>query len=211
MDSTHTGSVDTVLFDLGGVLIDWDPARAYAEAFPQELERVAQFLDGPLTDIGLESCRTPGTLAALRDPFVQRYPEFAAYVDFFVTDWPRFVQGPMSDSVTLFDALVDRGVPVFGLTNWPEATFPPEGDVFRFLDEMGGIVVSGAEGMRKPDRPIFELTIERFGLQPRRTLYVDDHPGNVETASSLGFVAHHFTDAASLARRFRELGFLDES
>lgn len=209
--SQPVGEPDTAgaaLFDLGGVLIEWDPARTYREVFASELTLVERFLIGPLTEVGLTSCEAPGSLDDIVRPFLPRYPEFHRLLDYFANHWSTFVQGPMLESVALLARLRAAGVPLYGLTNWPAATFPPNGSRFDFLNWFSGIVVSGVEGMRKPGDEIFHRTTRRFALQPSATVYVDDHRGNVETAARLGFRTHHFADAAGLEVFLLEQGLL---
>ena len=207
-DRTMPNAAVAGVFDLGGVLIDWDPGKVYHEAFSEDPDLVRRFLDTTLTDIGLASCETPGELADVVAPWRVRGGEFVPLIDFFADAWPRFVQGPMAESVSLVDRLLEREIPIYGLTNWPEATFPPRGDDFAFLDRFIDIVVSGREGMRKPGEQIFKLAIERFGLEPQATVYVDDHAGNIDTASRLGFRTHHFRSAAALEAFLEKQGLL---
>jgi 2-haloacid dehalogenase len=205
---TYEVAANAALFDLGGVLIEWDPAVVYRKAFADQLDRVDRFLAGPMTEIGLASCQTPGPIENLVPAFSAKYPEFASFFAFFASDWDQFVQGPMPQSIVLLERLAARGVPLYGLTNWPEATFPPAGSSFDFLKRFNGIVVSGAEGMRKPDAEIFALTCARFGLAPELTVYIDDHRGNVASAAEFGLRSHHFTTALELERFFVEHGLL---
>ena len=193
------------VFDLGGVLINWDPRAAYLAEFPERREQIDRFLETTLTDIGLATCETPGALADVVAPWRDSGGDFVPFIDFFASHWPRFVRGPIPGSVSLVERLLARSVPVYGLTNWPEATFPPEGEAFGFLAQFIDIIVSGREGMRKPDAAIFRLAIDRFGIEPASTVYVDDHAGNVQTAARLGFRAHHFSSPAMLE------GFLVDS
>jgi 2-haloacid dehalogenase len=196
------------LFDLGGVVIHWDPGVAYREAFAQAPDLVDRFLAGPLAELGAISCETPGSLAAMIRPFAERDPELVPLLEYFAGHWPTFVRGAIGPSVRLLERLRAARVPLYGLTNWPQATYPPRGPEFEFLDWFEGVVVSGAEGVRKPGVAIFERTIERFALDPRATVYVDDHPGNVETAAHLGFRAHRFESAPGLETFLVEQGLL---
>lgn len=196
------------VFDLGGVLIDWDPRVAYHAAFPNAPDLVDRFLRTTLTEIGLATCEIPGQLDEIVSPWRKQRGEFAPLIDFFAAEWPLFVRGTIEETVVQVERLLVKDVPIFGLTNWPEATFPPPGPEFGFLDRFRDIVVSGHEGMRKPGGEIFRLAIDRFGVNPHQTVYVDDHPGNVETATRMGFRTLHLKEPTDLEKFLVDNGLL---
>lgn len=199
-------AVKAVIFDLGGVLIEWDPTPVFREQFPDDAEGLNAFLHGPFRDVALTSCESTEPFDDLLPRFRRKYPEAAHLFDLFGARWHDFVQAPMPASIAVLDALVEAGTPVFALTNWPAETFPPRGADYAFLEAFGDIVVSGEVGLRKPDAAIYRLALDRFGLDPSEVLFVDDLAGNVEAAAALGMAGHHFQDAASLRREVSRHG-----
>ena len=188
--------VDAAIFDIGGVLLDWDPRHLYQHLIPDvaELDRFLGeicTLEWNLTfDAGTpfdEGCRA---LAA-------EHPDHAELIH----QWRRqaeMVRGEVAGTRAVVERLHADGVPLYLLTNMPAEVFDERArtyDVFEYFD---GAVVSGVERVLKPDRRIFELAAERFALEPGRTAFVDDSPRNVAAAADVGFLAHHFTDAAAL-------------
>ena len=199
MSVTET-TVKAVIFDLGGVLIHWDPTPVFREQFADDTDGLNAFLHGPFKDLALTSCESTEPFDDLVPRFRRKYPEVAPLLDLFGARWHDFVQAPMPDSIAVLDALVEAGTPVFALTNWPAETFPPRGSDYAFLQAFGDIVVSGEVGLRKPDAAIYRLALARFGLEPADVLFIDDHAGNVDAAAALGMTAHHFQDAQTLRR-----------
>ncbi len=198
----------TVVFDLGGVLIDWDPRLLYrtlladdaaVEAFLAEVEFAewnhAQDAGRPFTEAVEEAARR----------FPHRRELLAAYPVRFADT----LVGPIEGSVEVLRELRDRGVRLLALTNWSAETFPYALERFAFLGWFEDIVVSGAERIAKPDPRIFALLVERFGLDPAGTVFIDDAARNVDAAAALGFDALHFRDAAGLRDELTRRGLLD--
>ena len=194
-DGTAMDSPKAVLFDMGGVLIDWRPRYLFARHFPGDEAGMAAFFD-VLRHAGLETCRRP--FAEVVPAFKAEHPHYAPLFDVFERDWAGFMRGALPDSVALLDDLRAAGTPLYGLTNWPAETFPPEGEAYAFLEHFEEILVSGEVGLIKPDPAIYHLTLERFGLRAAEVFFVDDLAVNVEAARALGLVAHHFTGAEGL-------------
>jgi len=180
--------VDAVVFDLGNVLIEWDPRRVVSQAFIDgtefhawnaELDRGVSFDDVEM-------------LWALT------YPDFEDEVHAFRARWFETL-GDVDDAViAIVRELRSSGVGVFGLTNSSLENAPQSPDVQRVFAELDGVVVSGAIGVLKPEAEIYEYTAHRFGLTPARTWLVDDSAANVAGAEACGWNGILFTDAASL-------------
>jgi 2-haloacid dehalogenase len=115
--------------------------------------------------------------------------------------WQDMFAGEVPGSVAVLEELSARGVRLLAITNWPGETFPAGRERFGFLDRFEGVVVSGDEGVAKPDPRLFGILAERYGVDPPTSLFVDDAPANVEAAAALGFATERFTDAASLRDR----------
>jgi 2-haloacid dehalogenase len=173
----------TVVFDLGGVLIAWDPALAFADVL--EPHEVQPFFD----EIGFEEWNLAQdrgrTLAEVRE-LGARFPHRAAHIAAYERSWQSSLTGEMPETVTVVDELERAGVRLLALTNWSAETFPWAMQTFPVLRRFEGVVVSGVERLVKPDAAIFELLLDRYGLDAGATVFVDDKPANVEAAVALG-------------------------
>lgn len=200
----------TVVFDIGGVLIDWDPRYLYRKLLGDEAA-VERFLTEVCTpEWNREQDRGrpwPEAVAELS----ARYPAQADLVAAYHARWDDMVAGPISGTVDLLAGLRERGVPCYALTNFSVEMFERVRRRFDFLGWFDGIVVSGAEGLVKPDPRIYRLLLERFGLDPAATLYVDDQPANVTAARALGMRAHQFTGVPDLRTTLIEADLLTET
>jgi len=210
MPSTEAnGRPHAIVFDLGGVLLDWDPRYLYRKLFDDEAE-MDRFLSEVCTmdwhhahDLGVPPEQTV-------PPLVEAHPEYAEHI----WAWPRrseeMLRGPIEESVEILRALKDRGVPVYALTNMETWTYPDRRERYPFLRWFDGTVVSGFEGVAKPDPRAYELLLERFGLAPQTALLIDDSPKNVAAARGVGMQAILFESPAALRERLRHVGLLDD-
>jgi len=199
---------EAVVFDLGGVLIDWDPRYLYRKLFRDEAA-VEEFLATVATpewnaeqDRGRPFADAVAELAA-------RHPARAAAIAAYHQRWREMLGGDIPGTVALLAELRAAGVPVYALSNWSAETFPLARERFPFLAWFDGLVISGEERLAKPDRRIFELLLDRFGLTPATTVFVDDSAANVAAAGAAGLDAVLFRDAAQLRRDLTARGLLD--
>ncbi|HZD26828.1 MAG TPA: HAD family phosphatase [Alphaproteobacteria bacterium] len=200
------GAVDAVVFDLGGVLIDWSPYHLYRKLLPDD-EAIAGFLAeidlyGFLLGVDADKPFEASVRALAR-----RHPERADLVNAFWDRWPETLRGEIAGSVALVEALKAAGHPLYVISNWSAETWH-HGRRFNFLEHFDGLVISGQEGIIKPDPRIFEIACTRFALTPGRSLFIDDNAANVQAAASLGFHTHHFRDPATLREALVDLGLL---
>ena len=189
---------DTILFDLGGVLIDWNPRYLYRPLFGGDDAALEDFLARvcpPEWNLEMDAGRPFADAVAERQ---RLFPEHAERIALWHTGWPQMLRDQIPETVELLAALRDRGHRLLALTNWSAETFPIARRRFAFLDWFEDIVVSGEVNLAKPDPRIFELTVRRTGLEPGQTLYIDDSAGNVAAARTLGFRTHHFQSPAGL-------------
>ena len=209
-------SLDAVVLDVGNVLVRWDPRALYRKIFlnadgaPDE-DKVAWFLANicdPKWNIQQDLGRSiiEGNAALIR-----KHPEWREAIEAYYGRHLEALPGPIESTVACMRALKDTGLPVHGLTNYGRETFTMAKTRFDFLSEFDGVVVSGEEGLVKPDPAIFEVLITRFKLTPKRTLFVDDSRANIDTAHDLGFQVHHFTEPDALMPCLVEQGLLLES
>ena len=205
--STHDrGPVDAVLFDLGNVLVGWDPYAAFDGVLNRA--QVDEFFDD-INFVARNHQADAGTpWAEVREAVATEHPQHVASLDRYVTCFASTLAGPVPGTSEIVDELLALAVPVFGLTNWSAELFHLAVPAVPAIGRLHGIVVSGHEGLAKPDPAIFELTARRFALEPARTVFVDDSAANVDAAAALGFWTVHFTDAPSLRRRLVELAVL---
>jgi 2-haloacid dehalogenase len=202
VDEAEPG-VEAVVFDIGGVLLDWNPRYLYEQLIedPAELDRFLTevcTMDWNLSlDAGTpfdEGCRA----------LALEHPEHEELIH----AWKRqgdMVRGEIAGTRAVVERLHAAGVPLYLLTNMPGDVFEERRrtyDVFEYFD---GAVVSGIDGVIKPSREIFDLVVARFDLDARRTLFIDDSERNVRAAAEAGFVVHHFTDAGALDAAVRRL------
>jgi 2-haloacid dehalogenase len=200
--------IAAAVFDLGGVLIDWDPRHLYRTLFDDESEMEAFLatVTTPEWNLAQDAGRS---WAEAIDELVARHPEQRERIEAYWLRWPETLGGTIETTVAVLDELrLDPGLRLFALSNWSAETFSIARPRFPFLDWFDGIVISGEEGIVKPDPRIFTVVAERFGLEPSTTVFVDDQPRNVDAAAALGFRAIRFVDADDLRARLAGLGLL---
>jgi 2-haloacid dehalogenase len=194
-----------VVFDLGGVLIHWDPRHLYRRLLPDD-EEVEAFLD----EVGFlawnhEQDAGAGWAEAVASHSA-RFPHRAELLAAYPARFPETLAGQVEGTVALVQELHAAGTRLVGLTNWSAELFPHAEETFAFLELFEGVLVSGREGVAKPDPAVFALLLERYRLDPAATVFVDDSPVNVAAAESAGLVALLFTDPEQLRRDLRRLG-----
>jgi 2-haloacid dehalogenase len=202
------GRARAVVFDLGGVLLDWDPRHLYRKLFDDEAA-MERFLSEVCTlewhavhDRGVPAEQSCAALAAA-------HPEQAELIWAWARRSEEMIGGPIEGTVELLRSLKAAGVPCYALTNMERETYPRRRERFPFLRWFDGTVVSGFEGVSKPDVRIYELLLERFALTPSQTVLIDDSTANVEAARGLGMQAIEFHSPQSLRRWLEDAGLLD--
>jgi 2-haloacid dehalogenase len=191
--------VKAVVFDLGGVLIDWDPRYLYRKLLDDEAA-VEEFLATVCTPAWNAEQDRGRPFAEGVAELVERHPAHAAAITAYHERWPEMLGGAVDGTVEVLAELRAAGVPVYALTNWSAETFGVARERFEFLEWFDGVLVSGEERIIKPDPAIFRLLLDRFGLDPEATFYVDDSEPNVAAADRLGLDAVRFTTPAQLRR-----------
>lgn len=186
-----------LIFDLGGVLVDWDPRYAMAPLIP-EPERLEQFLTEIVGRPFLHQVDTGRPFPDAVADRVRAHPEWADELAAYGARWPEMVRGTIPGTAALLRELDEAGAPLFALSNWPADTFWVARERFVVLEVFSDIVVSGEVGLAKPDPRIYTLALERFGRRPAECTFVDDRPDNVDAAATLGLEAVRFTGAADL-------------
>jgi 2-haloacid dehalogenase len=199
---------DIVVFDLGGVLIEWDPRHLYRKLFPDDAAAMEHFLATVCThewNRGQDAGRSFAEGARL---LKAQHPDKAALIDAYGARFDEMMPGPIAGSVAILEELHARGTPLYGLTNFSAETYPAAFRRFAFLGRLRGILVSGEVGVIKPDPRIYELLLQRFAIDPRRAVYIDDVAANAEAAAAVGIHGIHFTTPAALREELAQLGIL---
>jgi 2-haloacid dehalogenase len=194
------------VFDLGGVLIDWNPRHLYRTLFPGDDEAMERFLAEICTPAWNAQLDAGRPWPAAIEELTGRYPESRDLIAAYRERWEEMLGGPIEASVVILDELVEAGVTTYALTNWSAETFPIARARYPFLSRFRGIVVSGELGIIKPDPRIFLHLLDTFDLRPEATVFIDDSDANVEAAREIGLRAIRFHDPPGLRRELRAQG-----
>ena len=186
-----------LIFDLGGVLVDWDP-RYLFDAVIEDPDRRRWFLTHVAGAEFLDQVDRGRPFPETVAEWSRRFPGWADALDAYARRWDETVRGAVPGTEELLRELAAAGAPLFALSNWPADTFWVARRRFAVLEVFGDIVVSGEVGLVKPDPAIYRLALERFGLSPGSCVFVDDRAVNVDGARAVGMRAVRFTDAATL-------------
>lgn len=186
-----------LVFDLGGVLIDWNPRYLYRKLIDDE---------GDINLFLSEVCNSKWNVKqdagrALAEATAERialFPEKKSLIEAFYDRWEEMLGGEINETVEILRELKNKGESIYALTNWSGETFPIAEERFDFLQWFDGTLVSGVEKMAKPDPEIFHLLLKRYELRAEDCLFIDDSKTNIEAAARIGFETHHFKSAAGL-------------
>jgi 2-haloacid dehalogenase len=196
--------IQAVLFDLGGVLIEWDPRPGFVGVLPeQDVEPFLAEIDFHTRNRTIDAGRPLREIEAEVDA---QFPHHAGVMAAYARNFPATLTGEVPGTADILRELGAAGVRLVALTNWSGETFHHARELFDFLTEFEAIVVSGDERMIKPDPALFELTMERHDLVAGRTAFIDDSAANVAAASALGLHAIRFENAGQLRQDLRSLG-----
>jgi 2-haloacid dehalogenase len=199
--------INTLVFDFGGVLIDWNPAYVYLKEFRGNQEEMSHFLNTICSWEWNENQDAGYSLQKATEERVAMYPEHERLIRMYYGRWEDMLGYEHTDTVALLKTFKDHNkYRLIGLTNWSHETFPVALERFAFLSWFEGIVVSGTEKMKKPDANIYTLTLDRYKIIPENAVFIDDKLENVHAATQLGMHGIHFTSAAKLKRNLETLG-----
>jgi 2-haloacid dehalogenase len=201
--------VEAVVFDLGGVLIDWDPRHLYRKIFVSE-EEVDDFLATVATLEWHNEQDRGRTLEVATALLISQHPEYGPEIEAYYGRWDEMFGGLIEDSVRVLQDIREQGHPLYAITNWPAETFPRARERWEFLGWFDDIVVSGEERASKPDREIYDVLVQRTGQDPAKTVFIDDREPNIRAAEDLGFITVKFEDAAKLRKDLVRLGVLPD-
>jgi len=205
--ATQNRGPSAVLFDVGNVIVKWDPRTLYSKIFPDEKER-DWFLNEVCTsewhirvDSGLSFAENIAALTPL-------FPDYSDAIAAWWGRWPEMFSGVIPETVQAIEALHENNVPLFALSNMSKEAWPGVVNMDPVFGLFRDCIVSGVEGVKKPDRAIFDIVCQRTHLDPSDFLFVDDHLPNIEAAQALGFHVHYFVDPAELRPALEASGLL---
>ena len=202
-----TAPPTAVVFDLGGVLIDWNPRYLYRKLFDDEAAMEAFLADvvSPEWNGQQDSGRT---WAEAVEVLSREHPEQRDLIAAYWHRWQETLGDAIAPTVAILEELRGAGIRLYALSNWSAETFPVARPRYPFLDWFDGIVISGEERVAKPDPAIFRHLLDRYGLDPATTVFIDDSEANVRAAAAEGIVSLRFVDATTLRNDLRRLRLL---
>jgi 2-haloacid dehalogenase len=196
-----------VVFDLGGVLIDWNPRYLYRTLFDDEAEMEAFLAEVTTQEWNAQQdAGRPWSEAV--EALVAQHPDRRELIEAYWHRWPETLGGPIQGTVDILGELRARGVRTYALSNWSAETFPLARPRFPFLEWFDGILISGEAKLAKPDPRIFAHLLERFGLEPGSTVFIDDSTANVRAAEAAGLIAMRFENPEQLHGELSALGLV---
>jgi 2-haloacid dehalogenase len=194
-------TIKTIIFDLGGVLIDWNPEYLYLDIFGGDRVKMNAFFELVCTMDWNENQDAGYPLAQATEDRIALFPEYEILIKKYYGQWEEMLGEAISGSVQVLKKLIDNPkFRVVALTNWSAETFPVALKRFDFLHWFEGIVVSGTEKTRKPYSEIYQITLDRFNIDPSEALFIDDNLRNIKGAKALGINGIHFSTPEELIK-----------
>lgn len=198
--------IDSIIFDLGGVLIDWNPNYVFDKVFEQDDENKKYFFENVCTSDWNENQDAGYPIAQATADLVAKHPEWKEHIEAYYGRWEEMLGGPIDESIEIFRRLKEAGkYKLYALTNWSAELFPIALQRYEFLHWFDGRVVSGEEKMRKPFPVFYQLILNRFHLKPEDTLFIDDNLRNVKAAEEIGIKSIRFQSPQQLNSDLEEM------
>ena len=199
-------NIETIIFDFGGVLIDWNPRHLYRKIFDKE-EEIEYFLTKVATPDWNEQQDAGRLLSDATEILIAQHPNYQTQIEAFYGRWSEMLAGPIHGTVEILKTLSERGDHrLYGLTNWSHETFPVAQKRYDFLKLFEGILVSGEEKIKKPDPQIYRLLLDRYNIDPTTAIFIDDSVRNVKASNDVGLPAIQFTSAKQLKKDLVDRG-----
>lgn len=194
-----------IIFDLGGVLIDWNPKHLYQKMFEGNQAEIDYFLNTVCPPEWNARLDAGESFPAAVKERAKLFPDYQPYIHAYWTRWEEMIGGAITETVKILSDLKQRGYPLFVLSNWSADTYPTVYRSFNFLSWFDEVVLSGEEQVVKPDIEIFKRLLARIDYPAEQCLFIDDSLPNIEAADRLGFQTIHFYSAAALASKIDQL------
>lgn len=200
--------INTIIFDLGAVLIDWNPKYVFSKIFDTE-EKMNWFFQNICTSEWNEKQDAGRSLKEATEELVAIYPEHKDEVRAYYNKWEEMLGGPINDTVKILRQLKESGqFKLYALTNWSAETFPVALQRYDFLQWFDGIVMSGEEKTRKPFADIYYTLLSRFKVKPNEAIFIDDSLRNINGAEAVGIKGIHFQSPEQLSKALQEVGII---
>jgi 2-haloacid dehalogenase len=204
-------TIDTVIFDLGAVLIDWNPRYLYRKILKTE-EEISWFLENICTSEWNDQQDAGRSFKEATEELIAKHPDWEIAVRAWYDRWHETIQGPVHETVEILKRIKEsKKYRLYALTNWSDETFPWALNNFEFLHWFEGIVVSGIEKIRKPQPEFFQILFDRYQVDPVLSLFIDDNAKNVEAGKKLGLTTIHYQSPSQLHKELDQLGILSRS
>ena len=198
--------VKAIIYDLGGVLVDWNPLHVFDDNYFESEEKRKFFFEKVCTGDWNERQDEGYPIALATEEKVSEFPEWEVPIRDFYGRWKEMLRGPIPASVDLFRRLKENtDLKFYALTNWSAETFPVALERFDFLQWFDGIVVSGIEKSRKPFPDFYQLLLDRYALNAGEVIFIDDNLRNIKAAEEMGIQGIPFTDTKTVEKRLSEL------
>jgi 2-haloacid dehalogenase len=196
----------SIIFDFGGVLLDWNPRHLYRRFFPGDPTAMETFLrevDFASWNLALDEGRPYAEAVA---DLSARFPKYAALIQAYDTNWEESIRGPIQPTVDMLQPLKAAGYPLHGLSNWSAEKFVPVRNQYAFLKIFDPLIISGQVRLVKPDPRIFNLMLEKINRPAQECVFIDDSPSNIQAADRLGFKTILFESAGQMRAELANLG-----
>lgn len=191
--------IKNIVFDLGGVLVDWNPAYVYRKIFNNDQEKVDWFLTNICTSDWNEEQDAGRSLAEATEILVSQHPQYEVWIRVFYDRWEEMLGGVIKETEEILKQLKEnRNYRIYALSNWSAETFPIALKRYDFLKLFEGIIVSGTEKTRKPFPEIYNILLERYQLNAEECVFIDDNLKNIKAAQALKINGIHFVSAEQL-------------
>ena len=200
--------ISTIIFDLGGVLIDWNPAYVFDTLIPDE-EKRKHFFENVCTHEWNEEQDAGRTIKEANEILIAQHPEWKEHIEAYYGRWEEMLGGPIEETLEIFKQLKESGkYKMYALTNWSAETFPKALALYEFLHWFDGRLVSGEEKLRKPFPEFYQLLLDRFNIKKEEAIFIDDNLRNAEAAQNFGLETIRFTSPSQLKEELEKRGIL---
>ena len=199
---------DTVIFDLGGVLLDWNPRHLYRKLFPGDDAAMEEFLASVCNSEWNRQQDSGRLVAEATNLLKAKHPDKAELIDAYYARHLDMIAGPIEGTLAILAELRARATPLYFLSNYSAETYPLALACYDFLGWFAGGIVSGEHGVIKPDPAIYRLALDRLAIDPARAVFIDDIAANAEAARPFGIIPIHFTGPDALRAELTALGLL---
>lgn len=200
-----SNNIKTIIFDLGGVLIDWNPEYLYRKIFDNDESKMEWFLTEICPYSWNENQDAGKSWPLAIEEKVAEHPQYREWIEAYYYRWEEMLGGSLQGTIEILKKLIDsKKYQILALTNWSADTFPKALQHFEFLHWFDGIVVSGEENTRKPFHDIYQILFERYNVTPSEAIFIDDNTKNIEAGNELGLNCINFKSPTDLAEELKK-------